>query len=155
MTPRWRGQRLHGHRGARRVSDWGDLPTDYAEVYVKPRVGGDGVCRWGLLARHSQGGEYTGGIFAAACRSAGVTESTGRTGSALDNAVAESFNSTLKWEFWRDNHFHTHEKARHAVAASIDAYNSQHHSALGYMTPAKHAAACRRAPHTPVACSIK
>jgi Integrase core domain len=48
----------------------------------------------------------------------------GRTGSALDNAVAESFNSTLEWELLRNNHFHTCEEARHAFAAWIDDYNS-------------------------------
>ncbi|WP_203115975.1 integrase core domain-containing protein [Mycobacterium canetti] len=38
----------------------------------------------------------------------------------LDNAAAESFNSTLEWELLRNNHFHTREEARHAVAAWID-----------------------------------
>jgi putative transposase len=45
-----------------------------------------------------QGGEYTANLFVEACRSAGVTQSMGRTGSALDNAVSESFNSTLEFE---------------------------------------------------------
>src|SRR5439155_1184567 len=56
----------------------------------------------GVIFHTDQGGEYTGDIFARACRSAGVTQSMGRTGSALDNAAAESFNSTLEWELLRD-----------------------------------------------------
>ena len=48
----------------------------------------------------------------------------GRTGSALDNAVAESFNSTLEWELLRNNHFQTRGQARHAVAGWIEDYNS-------------------------------
>ena len=48
----------------------------------------------------------------------------GRTGSALDNAVSESFNSTLEWELLRHNHFHTRGQARHAVAAWIEEYNT-------------------------------
>ncbi len=48
----------------------------------------------GVIFHTDQGGEYTGELFASACRSARVTQSMGRTGSALDNAAAESFNST-------------------------------------------------------------
>ena len=46
----------------------------------------------GVLFHTDQGGEYTGNLFVNACRSAGVTQSIGRTGAALDNAVGESFN---------------------------------------------------------------
>ena len=53
-----------------------------------------------------------------------------------DNAVAESFNSTLEWELLRRNHFHTREEARHEVAAWIDAYNtSRRHSTNGMLSP--------------------
>ncbi|MGH3969486.1 MAG: integrase core domain-containing protein [Mycobacterium sp.] len=67
----------------------------------------------------------------------------GRTGSALDNAAAESFNSTLEWELLRDNHFHIREKARHAVAEFIDNYNSQRrHSTNGMLSPIDYERAC-------------
>ncbi|WP_328516624.1 integrase core domain-containing protein, partial [Mycobacterium canetti] len=60
----------------------------------------------------------------------------GPTGSALDNAAAESFNSTLEWELLRNNHFHTREEARHAVAAWIDDYNvERRHSTNGMLSP--------------------
>ena len=78
-----------------------------------------------MIFHADQGGEYTGEMFADACRNAGVTQSMGRTGSALDNAVAESFNSTLEWELLRNNHFQTRGQARHAVAGWIDDYNSR------------------------------
>ena len=52
----------------------------------------------GVLFHTDQGGEYTGSVFATACVDAGVRQSMGRTGSALDNAVAESFNSTLEFD---------------------------------------------------------
>ena len=48
----------------------------------------------------------------------------GRTGSALDNAVAESFNSTLEFELLSRQHFSTREQARRAVAGWIDEYNT-------------------------------
>jgi putative transposase len=53
-------------------------------------------------------------------QNAGVTQSVGRTESALDNAVGESINSTLEWELLRDNYFHTREQARYAAAAWIE-----------------------------------
>lgn len=97
----------------------------------------------GVIFHTDQGGEYTGEIFAAACRPAGVTQSMGRTGSALDNAAAEAFNSTLEWELLRDNHFHTREKARHAVAEWIDDYNRQRrHSTNGMLSPIDYEYAC-------------
>jgi transposase InsO family protein len=83
-----------------------------------------------------QGGEYTGGYFATACRTAGITQSMGRTGSALDNAVAESFNSTLEFELLRDRHFSTREQARRAVAGWIDDYNTvRRHSTDHMLSP--------------------
>jgi transposase InsO family protein len=83
-----------------------------------------------------QGGEYTGGLFAEACRRAEVTQSMGRTGSALDNAVAESFNSTLEFELLRGAHFATREQARRAVAAWIDEYNTvRRHSTDQMLSP--------------------
>ena len=61
----------------------------------------------GVVFHTDQGGEYTGELFAQACRDAGVTQSMGRSGSALDNAAAESFNSTLEWELLRNTTFTT------------------------------------------------
>jgi len=101
----------------------------------------------GVIFQTDQGGEYTGELFAQACRNAGVTQSMGRTGSALDNAVTESFNSILEWELLRNNHFNTREQARHAVAAWIEDYNSQRrHSTDRTLSPIdyEHAYAQRR-----------
>lgn len=90
----------------------------------------------GVLFHTDQGSEYTGKIFAQACRSAGVTQSMGRTGSALDNAVAEAFNSTLEWELLRQRRFATREQARRAAAAWIDEYNTERrHSTNGMLSP--------------------
>ncbi len=52
----------------------------------------------GVIFHTDKGGEYVGDLFASACRALGVTQSMGRVGSALDNAAAESFNSTLEHE---------------------------------------------------------
>ena len=120
-----------------------DAELARAALCVAIAVRGGAVA--GVLFHSDQGGEYTGGVFAAACRRAGVTQSMGRTGSALDNAAAESFNSTLEWELLRSNHFGTREQARHAVAAWIDEYNSQRrHSTNGMLSPIDYEHACTR-----------
>lgn len=98
----------------------------------------------GLVMHTDQGGEYTGELFATACRNLDVTQSMGRTGSALDNAVAESFNSTLEFECFRietDNNadngqFATRAQARQVIAAWIEDYNhTRRHSAIGNIPP--------------------
>jgi transposase InsO family protein len=90
----------------------------------------------GVVFHTDQGGEYTGDLFATACRRAGVTQSMGRTGSALDNAAAESFNSTLECELLHGSHFVTREQARRAVAGWIDEYNTvRRHSTDQMLAP--------------------
>ena len=53
----------------------------------------------------------------------GITQSMGRVGSALDNAVIESWHSTLQFELRSLEHFATKARARARVAAWIDDYN--------------------------------
>jgi len=89
-----------------------------------------------VIFHTDQGGEYTGALFTQACASAGVRQSMGRTGSALDNAVAEAFNSTLEFELLSQRHFTTRAHARAAVAAFIDEYNTtRRHSSTGGLAP--------------------
>jgi putative transposase len=66
----------------------------------------------------------------------GITQSMGRPGSALDNAVIESWHSTLEFELRQLEHFATKAQARARVAAWIDEYNrDRRHSALGMLSP--------------------
>ncbi len=60
----------------------------------------------------------------------------GRTGSALDNAVIESWHSTLTFELRALEHFATKDQARARVAAWIDEYNrDRRHSACQMRSP--------------------
>jgi putative transposase len=60
----------------------------------------------------------------------------GRPGSALDNAVIESWHSTLEFELRRVEHFATRAQARARVAAWIEDYNhNRRHSACQMMSP--------------------
>jgi putative transposase len=117
------------------------LATAALQVAIAVR-GGDVA---GVVFHSDQGGEYTGELFAAACARAGVRQSMGRTGSALDNAVAESFNSTLQFELLVHNHFRTRVQARAAVAAWLEEYNTiRLHSTVGMLPPAVYEARARR-----------
>lgn len=51
-----------------------------------------------------QGGEYR---FRSACGRMGIRQPIGRPGSALDNAVIESWHSTLEFELRRLEHYRT------------------------------------------------
>ena len=75
-------------------------------------------------------------MFRAACERMGIQQSMGRVGSALDNAVIESWHSTLEFELRRREHFVTKAVARARVAAWIDEYNrDRKHSACGMRSP--------------------
>jgi transposase InsO family protein len=86
---------------------------------------------------HTDGGsEYTAKAFRQACERLDVTQSMGRPGSALDNAVIESWHSTLEFELRTIEHFTTKQAARAKVAAWIEDYNTcRRHSACQMMPP--------------------
>ena len=90
----------------------------------------------GVIMHTDQGSEYTAGAFRAACGRLSISQSMGRPGSALDNAVIESWHSTLEFELRRIEHFATRAQARTRVAAWIEDYNTRRrHSACAMMPP--------------------
>ncbi len=90
----------------------------------------------GVVFHTDQGSEYTARSFQAACHRLGVTQSMGRPGSAQDNAVIESWHSTLEFELRSIEHFDTRTIARAKVAAWIEDYNThRRHSACQMMSP--------------------
>jgi putative transposase len=89
-----------------------------------------------VLRRSLELKEYTAGAFRLACGRLAISQSMGRPGSALDNAVIESWHSTLEFELRRLEHFATKAAARARVAAWIEEYNTtRRHSALGMLSP--------------------
>jgi transposase InsO family protein len=122
--------------------------TDVAKAALCMAIAVRGGSVPDVIMHTDQGGEYTGRIFAKACSDATITQSMGRTGSALDNACAESFNSTLEFELLRRSRFGTRAEARQAVADWIEDYNHQRrHSTNGMRSPVAHerASAAERA----------
>jgi putative transposase len=89
-----------------------------------------------VLHRPLEPKEYTAGRFRTACERLGLRQSMGRPGSALDNAVIESWHSTVEFELRMHEHFTTKTQARTRVAAWIQEYNhDRRHSALGMRSP--------------------
>jgi len=71
-----------------------------------------------------------------ACERLGLRRSMGRTGSCLDNAVAESFFATLKVELVDRQHYRTRSQARASIFGWIAWYNRRRlHSTNGYLSP--------------------
>jgi transposase InsO family protein len=90
----------------------------------------------GVVFHTDSGSEYTAGTVRAACGRLGIRQSMGRPGSALDNAVIESWHSTLEFELRALEHFPTKAQARARVTAWISDYNHhRRHSALGMKPP--------------------
>jgi putative transposase len=117
------------------MSEHHDAPLARAALCMAAAVRGGQVA--GVVFHSDKGGEYTGDVFARACAALAVTQSMGRVGSALDNAAAESFNSTLEWELLSRRRFATTDEARREVAAFIDRYNHRRrHSSCEMMAPA-------------------
>jgi transposase InsO family protein len=111
-----------------------DAALAYGALAMAVTVRGGAVP--GVVFHTDQGSEYTARVFRQACERLGIAQSMGRPGSALDNAVIESWHSTLEFELRSLQKFTARAQARAAVAAWIEDYNHvRRHSALGMVSP--------------------
>jgi transposase InsO family protein len=116
------------------VGEHHDAALAYGALAMAVAVRGGQVP--GVIMHTDQGSEYTAGLVRRACERLGIAQSMGRPGSALDNAVIESWHSTLEFELRAVEHFPTRAAARAKVSAWIQDYNRhRRHSALGMMSP--------------------
>lgn len=125
---------------SRRVVGWSmashlrtDLVVDALQMALWRRKPGAG-----LIHHSDRGAQYTALSFGEHLEEAGICASMGRVGSALDNAMAESFVSTIKCELLRRHRFPTRETARVAIFEYIEGFynRKRRHSSLGYESPA-------------------
>jgi putative transposase len=127
--------------GSRRVVGFAlgehhDTELAYAALCMAVAIRGGKQAISGVVLHTDPGSEYTARAFRAACERIGIKQSMGRPGSALDNAVIESWHSTLEFELRRVEHYTTKTAARVGVAAWIDDYNrDRRHSAVGMISP--------------------
>jgi transposase InsO family protein len=97
----------------------------------------------GLMHHSDRGSQYASGAFQQMLAAHGMVCSMSRKGEVYDNAVMESFYSTLKRELVSFAHYATRDEARQAIFEWIEVfYNRQRlHSSLGYRSPADYEAA--------------
>jgi transposase InsO family protein len=108
------------------------LPLRALDMAVRRRVPGSS-----LLHHSDRGCQYTSQEYRRALDDLGIEVSMSRKGNCWDNAVAESFFSTLKLELVYDRRWATRLELRTAVFDYIEVfYNRQRlHSTLGYKSP--------------------
>jgi putative transposase len=83
-----------------------------------------------------RGSAYTSSACIQACTRLGLRRSMSRTGSCLDNAVAESWFASLKVELVSRHHYRTRAEARAAIFRWMAWYNRfRLHSSNGYLSP--------------------
>ena len=87
-----------------------------------------------LVVHSDQGSTYASGEYRRLLKENGLLCSMSRKGECHDNAVAESFFSTLKTELVDDEDYLTRQQARQSLFEYIEVfYNRQRrHSYLGY-----------------------
>jgi hypothetical protein len=92
----------------------------------------------GALVHHSDRGvQYACDDYRSALADAEITASVSRTADCWDNAVVESFFSTLKHELVYRTTFANHHAARSALFQYIEGFYNRRrlHSSLGYLSP--------------------
>jgi putative transposase len=90
----------------------------------------------GLLHHSDQGSTYASQDYREALAARGITCSMSRRGECYDNAVMESWFSTLKFEL--GERFESHGQAKDALFDYIEVFYNQkrRHSTVGYSSPA-------------------
>jgi len=91
----------------------------------------------GLIHHSDRGSQYTALIFNQRCEQAGIQVSMGSKGDCYDNAVAESFFSSLKKDLINRQSWPTRADARAAIFDYIEVFynRKRRHSALGMLSP--------------------
>jgi transposase InsO family protein len=91
----------------------------------------------GLLHHTDRGSQYTCADYQDELSSRGLKASMSRRGDCYDNAVAESFFSTLKAELKNYGHYETRRQAQAELFEYLEVFYNRHrlHSSLGYQSP--------------------
>ena len=90
-----------------------------------------------VIHHSDQGSQYTSLAFGGRCREAGVRPSMGSVGDAYDNAMCESFFSTLECELLARRRFASQAEAKIACFSYIEGFYNpvRLQWALGYKSP--------------------
>src|SRR5579885_472582 len=90
-----------------------------------------------IIHHSDHGSEYTAVAFSSRCRELGITMSMGSVGDCFDNAMIESFLSSMEAEGLDRYHFKTREEARAKIFCWLEGWYNTHrrHSAIAYLSP--------------------
>ena len=94
-------------------------------------------CPEKVIHHSDHGREYTAVAFSTRCRELGITRSMGSVGDCYDNAMMESFFSSLEAEVLDRYRFRTRQEARGEIFSWVEGWYNPHrrHSGLGYASP--------------------
>jgi hypothetical protein len=109
-----------------------ELVLDAMEMAVGQRRPKD------VIHHSDQGSQYTSVAFGKRCGAAGVRPSMGSVGDAYDNAMAESFFSTLEAELLSRRRFASQAEARRACFSYIEGWGQPRQVTLGHGPPFSH-----------------
>jgi putative transposase len=128
--------------GTRKVIGWNVSPSleqDGALAALQTAIEVRGAAH-GLTHHSDRGVQYAGDAYRALLARHGIACSMSRKGNCWDNAVVESFFSSLKRELPRDAPFEDWRDADRAVFEYVESYYNtrRRHSALGYISPNKY-----------------
>ena len=138
---------------SRRLVGWAiaeHMRTDLITDALSAACGSRGSLA-GAIFHSDHGAQYSSKAFAQVCAEFGVTQSRGAVGTSADNALAESFNATLKRETLRGGHsWPDAATCRREVFRWATRYNTRRrHSWCGQQAPnvyeQQHAATLRSA----------
>lgn len=99
----------------------------------------------GLVHHSDRGSQYAGAAYQKALQQRGLVGSMSRRGNCWDNAVVESFFSSLKAEEVERQPYASRLQAKLGIEAWLSFYNHRRsHSTLGYVSPGEYEWAARR-----------
>ena len=129
---------------SRRLAGWAvadHMRTELVEDALKAAAATRGSLK-GAIFHSDHGSVYTSKDYAKLCKQLGVTQSMGAVGSSADNALAESFNATIKREVLQDAACWPDEATcRREVFRWLVRYNTRRrHSWCGYLSPSTYEA---------------
>ncbi|HEY0889158.1 MAG TPA: IS3 family transposase [Nocardioides sp.] len=129
---------------SRRLTGWAiadHMRTELVEDALKAAAATRGSLK-GAIFHSDHGSVYCSKTYAKLCKKLGVTQSMGAVGSSADNALAESFNATMKREVLQDAACWSDElTCRRQVFKWLVRYNTRRrHTWCGYLSPSTYEA---------------
>jgi putative transposase len=124
---------------SRRVVEWGTSPLMTTDIVITALLG----AVWRRRPKHrvivhsDQGSQFSSDTWIRFCRDHNIERSMSRRGNCYDNAVVESFFSSLKKERVRGKNYLTRDEARADIFNYIEVFYNRRrrHSRLGMLSP--------------------